>query len=125
VLYRYSVFNLGICSEIPFPQLINADLSPDVYIHVGHVEPLKSGLIIKSPDYRVDGDEIYFKLKRVLEDPLARSRLLEGQNRKISGICRMISSDAVSLMTTYAAIFGQFSSKIPIAQLLTVPRQIS
>jgi len=65
VLYRYSVFNLGICSEIPFPQLINADLSPDVYIHVGHVEPLKSGLIIKSPDYRVDGDEIYFKLKRV------------------------------------------------------------
>lgn len=65
MVYSYSLFNLGICSEIPFPQLITADLSPDVYIHVGHVEPLRSGLIIKNSDYRVDGDEIYFKLKRV------------------------------------------------------------
>jgi hypothetical protein len=40
VINNYAIYGLSVCSEIPLPELVVSESSPDIVIRLGRVEPI-------------------------------------------------------------------------------------
>jgi hypothetical protein len=58
-MYSYKIYGLGICSEMPLPQLVAHEAPADVIIRLGTLDPSSSEAIGEGRTFRVTHQGVY------------------------------------------------------------------